>query len=214
MTGLLFPLLTILYLGLLLAAVRRLKRRPTIGGAFLAAFPAALAVDALVIAMGRTIGEGELLLGLSWLRLTLRALAFPIAVIAAFELVRGTELEWAMRRRSRRMLFAACLALAALGIYSVASRASLVAEQFGSLRYKPPGIAGPTIAAILAMTLLITFGMILFRRANTPWMAFAATLLFFGSIFPPSLVGPVTASIAEALFAVSLLITDRSLDEE
>ncbi|MDX2033386.1 MAG: hypothetical protein SF339_22110 [Blastocatellia bacterium] len=209
MVGWLYPFLTIFYFGLLLAGLARMRQRRTIGGAMLTAFLVALAVDALVIAIGLSVGEGAWLLRLNWLRLGLRALAFPLAVAAAFDVVRRTGLDWAARRESGPVLAAIGLGLAALGLFSIASSAGLVAERFaGTLRYKPVGIAGPTLAAILAMTLLITFGMILFRRAGTPWMTLASTLLFFGSVFPPSLVGPITASIAEALFALALLVTE------
>ncbi|MFN0087848.1 MAG: hypothetical protein ACKVX9_20820 [Blastocatellia bacterium] len=205
MTAFLFPSLTILYLALLISVLRRSTGQWTIGRGAFAAFLAVLAADALVISLGQTIGEGDLLLGLNRLRVTLRVFALPCAVIAAFDQVRRAGLEWAAGRGSLRILTAASLGLSALGVYSVLSRRDLVVERFGgTLQYKVPGIAGPTIAAILAMTLLITFGMILFRRAGTPWMAVAATLLFVGSVVPPSLVGPVTGSITEALFAAAL----------
>ena len=211
MGGWLFPFLTILYAGLLAAALGRLRRRPTLSGGLMAAFFAALATDALVIALGETMGEGDALRGWSWVRLFLRAIGFPLAVLAAFECVRRTGLDWAARRGR---FAAGSAALAALGIYPLVASAGLVAERFaGTLRYKPLGIAGPTLAAILAMTLLITFGMILFRRGGPPWPAAAATIMFFGSIFPPSLVGPITASITEAIFAASLLLADIERNE-
>lgn len=133
---------------------------------------AALVYDNGVIALGRPLGEGDLLEGLNAGRFAGHALFTPLLVVVGALLVRA----------GRTLLTAAAAltaALAALGVLTDIVRLRLVPEHYGdTLRYVNDNAAGPPVPAVVAIGVLVAAGAVLWRRGSWPWLLAGAVAMF------------------------------------
>jgi hypothetical protein len=211
MAAIFLSLITLCQVALAAWSVRLLARRRNAGAALLATIVTAMAFGAIVLSTGRWLGEGALLAGLSRARFLLEATLLPLLVIVAFEMVRRADLERARHRAVSLAVQAIAIALAAIGLKPLVSPPSIAPVVFGGiLYYRQAGDAGLRLPVMIAWALVVTFGLILFRRINWPWLALGAIAMFLGDIAPTSLTGPIARSIAQTVFAFCLLLTESA----
>jgi uncharacterized protein (TIGR03382 family) len=130
---------------------------------------AALVYDNAVIAVGRLVGEGEVLEGLNAGRYVGHALFTPLLVVVGA----GLADRW------RRSLTGLAAVLVALGVWTDIVRLRLVPERYAdTLRYVNDNAAGPPVPAVVAMLVLIGVGVVLWRRDAWPWLFAGAAVMF------------------------------------
>lgn len=185
-----------------------------------------LPYDNLIIALGRWIGEGDLLQALNWPRFAAHALITPLWVIAAGSMARLAGLRWA---QPKAVMAAWCVVATALIV--VLDLPKLIALELhpacfaDTLRYAESVSAsqlcastqavipssGPPIAAIVAVVALVGVGAAVWRAARWPWLFAGAGVMFITAAAPTSLVGPGIGSLGEVVLAAALLATAQHL---
>ncbi len=162
---------------------------------------AALGYDNAVIALGRPIGEGDLLEALNAGRYAGHALFTPLLVVVGALLARA----------GRPLLRAAAglaAALVALGVYTDIVRLRLVPEHYAdTLRYVNDNAAGPPVPAVVAILVLIAAGAVLWRRDSWPWLC-AGALVMFGAAAAGFAV-PWLGNLGELVLLGAVVLTIR-----
>jgi hypothetical protein len=212
-------------------AIRRFAARPG-AGTFTLALPIALLVwDNSVVALGSLLGEGPLLLALSWPRFVGHAFLTPIWIVTAFEFARlaskGTAASDAAPpeaasldptprgptgQRNRVWLLAGWLLyalMAALGfVKSVLLLDLAPVRQLDILYYtNVGGFPGPPIPALVMVIVVIVAGALVWKRRGWPWMLAGGLAMFVAAAVPTRLVGFWLSNTGEVLLSAALVAT-------
>ncbi|MDO8964028.1 MAG: hypothetical protein Q7W30_05970 [Coriobacteriia bacterium] len=213
-------MLTAAYIGFALAqsalavwAFVLFARRRSLG-AFTVALPIALLVwDNAIVALGATIGDGPLLVALSWPRFVGHALLTPIWILTAFEYARRAGAVRLGARWTRIAEWALYIAMAVLGFVR-----SVVLLEFkpviqGDLFYytNGGGFPGPPIPALVMVVVLIVAGVSVLRRTGWAWMLAGGVVMFVAAAIPTSVVGFFPSNAGEVALSLALVLTERFL---
>jgi hypothetical protein len=168
---------------------------------------AGLVYDNAVLGLGRWLGEGSLLEGLSWPRFLVHALVTPLLIIVGFGAARSFGLGWAQRRD----LHAAACSLATLlvgwGLLSEVFGLALEPQRdAGVLSYGAASTSAP-VPAIATILVLVAVGAALWKVAGWPWLAVGALVMFVASGLGG--VSPLLTNVGELALAASLVATER-----
>lgn len=217
-----FPLLVLVWLWLALWGVRLVNRGRSLAAQVLIGACLALALDALVIAIGRrSLEDVGWLVALNQARLWLRALVLSLLALAALEMARRGGVTWLQGRGARLGGWLAAGLLAALLILTE-TRGLQPACYGATLRYSLAvpanqvcGSADPTFAhwpaiPFVIALLCLALGVMLWQATRSPWLALGAAVLAVALLLPASL-GPLPVAAAEVLLVASLLATERYL---
>ena len=213
MAAILYPVFTLIH-WLLFRWERRLRHEPTappVRTTLLLAVLMTLVYDALVISVGRLLGEGLLLEALNLPRFMYRALFTPLIMMVTFEYVRRVGAPWAESGRARGAAWAVTLVLiswGALGHWNLDLNPDTYA---GALRYIPAQGVGPSIPVTLTILTAIGFGASLWRASGWPWLALGALIALAGTAAPLEEAGPLLRSGTEVLFAWALVATEKHI---
>jgi len=195
-----------------------------------------LVYDNTVIALGSTIGEGRLLLGLNWIRYLIHALATPLLVMFAWDAAAragrptragrlvddgrsatsrssGAQTSWARRPAWRSFFVLVTLALIAYGVLVDLVPLQLQAETVdGVLSYAPAGGSPFPLPAAVTMGVILAVAIWLWRVPGWPWLALltAVASVLFG--VAPALGVPVVGQAAEVVLIAAILFTERWLE--
>lgn len=214
MAEILYILYTIAHIVLLLWGIRLWQngRKITL---FLILLPIlGLIYDNGVIALGRFMGEGDLLQTLNQGRFLLHALVTPILIAASVALAARAGVAWAKKRLIHALFGVFTVALIAYGLAAF-THYLFAAEWFGStLRYVDTAVAGPPIPSIITIIVIMIIGIFIWQNGRWPWLFVGALIMFIGSAIPPSLVGPIVGSGVEVVLLTSLLATEKRLQSE
>ena len=174
---------------------------------------AGLLYDVFVIAVGRFVGEGNLLKALNSGRFIVHALLTPAMMIFGFGVLRKAGVQWAQSRTTHIVLCVFVTLLIALGAYSdiiqLDLQSRIVAD---TLRYvNEGGIKGPPIPAVLSIIFLIVAGISLWRKTGWQWLTWGAVVMFIaagmgmGDMFYIGNLGEVALGFANLLTARKFL---------
>jgi hypothetical protein len=215
-------MLTAAYIGFALAqlalavwAIALFARRRSLG-AFTVALPIALLVwDNAVVALGATIGDGPLLIALSWPRFIGHALLTPIWILTAFEYARRVG---APRLQGRGSFIAEWVlygAMAALGFLKAVILLKFEPVNQGDLFYytNGGGFPGPPIPALVMVIVVIVAGYVVYRRAGWPWMLVGGIVMFAAAAVPIGLAGFLVSNAGEVALSLALVGTERFLQQ-
>lgn len=172
-----------------------------------------LAYDVSVIALGRFVGEGNLLKALNAGRFIIHALVTPSMMIFGFGVLRKAGVPWAQSRTTHIVVCVFVTLLIALGAYSDIFALDLqLRTVLDTLRYvNEGGIKGPPIPAVLAMIFLIVAGISLWRKTGWKWLAIGGMLMFIaagagmGEMFYIGNLGEVALGLGNVLTARKFL---------
>ncbi|GAB3838640.1 hypothetical protein GCM10027610_042990 [Dactylosporangium cerinum] len=194
MVSVIFAVLAVGVLGVGLAAARLKAWTVTV-------VAGALVYDNGVIALGRPIGEGDLLEGLNAGRFVGHVLFTPLLIVVGAVLARA----------GRRLLTAAAglaAVLVALGVYTDIVRLRLVPERHGdTLRYVNDAAAGPPVPAVVAILVLIGVGVVLWRREGWPWLFTGAVAMFAAAA--AGFAVPWLGNLGELVLLTTVVLTVR-----
>jgi hypothetical protein len=215
-------MLTATYVGFALAqfalaiwAFALFARRRSLG-AFVVALPIALLVwDNSIVALGALLGDGPLLVALSWPRFIGHALFTPIWIITAFEYARRAGAGSLRGRGSRVAEWVLYGSMAVLGFVR-----SVVLLRFepvvqGDLFYytNGGGFPGPPIPALVMVVVLIAAGVLVLRGTGWRWMLIGGIVMFVAAAIPTSIVGFFVSNAGEVALSLALVATERFLQQ-
>ncbi len=207
-----FVLLALAHLALLVWLVRGGRPAMALGGGA-ALVAGALVYDNLVVGLGATIGEGNLLEGLNRPRYTMHVLFTPLMVVVAARLGAVGGVPWAARFAGTGALSPATVLAAVLVAVGGAIDGlwpELVAErEAGVLRYVLPDPT-PPLPSIVTVVVLIAVGVALWRRGGPRWLALGSIVMFVGSAVPPGTL-PVLGNLAEVALIAGVVATVHAL---
>ena len=201
----------------------RLCLRYRTNGLIFASFPLLLVwFDNLVIGVGSTLGEGELLSNMNAVRFIAHFVSLPMGFIAIGAMAREAGFGWA---QPKWVMGAFCLATSFFIAYDLISfsSASLYPACFAdTLRYTTQvsehtactpaakigagSLISPAPAIILTVTVIV-FGVYLWVRIGWQWLALLATgsMAFFAVPMGPT--GGIVANLGEPLFIGAIVAT-------
>ena len=191
-------------------------RRPSLG-AFAVALPIALLVwDNAVVAAGATIGDGPLLIALSWPRFIGHAVLTPVWILTGFEYARRAGAQRLQGRGSVIVQWVLYLAMVALGVVRSVILLRFEPVTQGDLFYytNGGGFPGPPIPALVMVVVVIAAGFVLLRRRGWPWMLVGGITMFIAAAIPVSLAGFLVSNGGEVALSLSLVATERFLQLE
>lgn len=170
---------------------------------------AGLVYDALVIALGRFVGQGSLLSALNLGRFAVHALFTPLLMIFAFGVLRRAGIGWAQGKAAHTAVCIVATLMVLLGVYADLARVDMQPRVvMDTLRYvNEGGMKGPPIASLVTMLFLLVAGAMLWRRAGWPWLLLGSLVMFvaagaaMGNLFFLGSVGEVVLGFANVATA-------------
>ncbi len=195
----------VIHVGLLLLTLRLWRANRHTALLLLALGLAALVYDNLVIGLGWLIGEGAGLQALNLPRFWLHAIVTPLFGVVGLWLARNAAVDWAWSRKAA-ISFGVLLALMiGLGLYNDVLNLRMAPVYSGeTVRYKNAATAGPPLAALTVMMMLIFCGIGIFIR--TRWsMLLISTVAAFGIIAFAASLGLV-ANLGEICMVAGLVL--------
>lgn len=204
----LYTVYTAVHLILLLWGGQIWQRHHTLSTALLMAISFGLFYDNLILLLGTWIGEGPLLLALSWPRFILHQLVLPWMILAAYDQARLTGAGWTKWRWGRATaVFLSILVLLA-GIFTRLLPMTLEpAVMDGVVRYVAHSVSGPPIVSIVSIGLVGVMSISWWRHRQWPWLTLIVLVVFIGEGYPSEAVRRVVGSGLEAVLMGMLYFT-------
>lgn len=171
-----------------------------------AAVLAGLVYDNVVLGLGRWLGEGGLLEGLTWPRFVVHALATPLLVIVGFGAARSFGLRWAGRRDLHAVACSLATLLVVWGLVTEVVGLDLRAEWDGGVLGYGAATSSVPVPAIATILALLGVGAVLWRTCGWPWLAIGAGAMFVASGLGG--VSPLLTNVGELALAAALVATE------
>lgn len=170
--------------------------------------------DSFAVATGRFIGEGPIMLGVTYLRYAWHWGTLPLLIIVAGILLRRAGFLFAQNKIVMGLFCALAVFFIVYDfryIFIVDFYPACFAE---TLRYVTkvsetqacsPDMAGVGMsvspaAAILTNLILMAVGIAIWVRHKWPWLAIGCMIMFAAAAVPQSLVGPIVGNMGEPIF--------------
>jgi hypothetical protein len=167
-----------------------------------------LIYDNLIIAIGRFIGEGNVLESLNYMRFLLHALFTPTLILFAFGICIGTGLSWA-----KRIFWKVLASLLTLGLILYELFTSVINLELepnwnnGVLTYTSASHSGSPIMVIIVTIVLGTVGYILAKKFHFYWLLIGTIVMISGGLLTIWIKQESIMNILELLLIVTLLVT-------
>lgn len=210
-------MLTILYLmcaicSLILgvAGLRRLITAPTFTLALILPTIVAHPYDSLIIAFGHFIGEGPLLVALTWPRFVLHVVVLPALVVALALLARGARVRWASYPAALFIAVLLAFITLAAGIFGELWGLNLAPYHLGDvLLYNHAHLSGPPPGAVMLLVASLVYGGAIQMRAGWPWIILAALYTILVQAIPDMGLRSALVNTGEVFLLASLLFGTR-----
>lgn len=191
------------YIGLLIWGLKSQKTWNMMSLVFLVIL--GLIYDNGIIALGRFIGEGTLLEGLSIPRFWIHALLTPLLVLFSWGALNRAGVKWVKKRAILAGAILYTLLLIVIEIMLETSNSDLkIIKEYGALRYVSAAPAsGPPIMVLLLIVVLIFAAVLVWKNAAWKWMLIGSVVMIIGSAVPI----PLESSAATNAFELFLLFT-------
>jgi hypothetical protein len=219
---LLFSVYAVAHAILMAWGLRLWRRDHAPGAPIIVMIAAGLIYDNFMIAIGATIGAGDLLAALSWPRFALHAICTPFTIIAVWQFANAAEFAWARDRRAWAVVWVFVAAMIALGVQT-----GLIGLQIhpacyqGILRYSSAvseaqlcfaGQAtaaghGPPIPSISTGVFALGIGVVLWRGRGWPWLFVGALIMMGAAAVPTSQFGLGASNGGEVLLLTAYAAT-------
>ncbi|MBP7694627.1 MAG: hypothetical protein KA764_22080 [Anaerolineales bacterium] len=207
----LYSLYALLNFSLLVWAVRLWRPARPAGTGFLALVLFGLFYDNALVAAGRFVPAGDLLLVFSYPRFALHQLVLPWIIVSAFELARQAGLTWTHGARAARLAWAGAAVVMVIGVATRLVPLRLEPEVVDGLtRYVARGVSGPPLVSVLSIGFVGFVGLSLWRAGRGPWIALIVLGVFIGEGLPiPAVRLVLGAGLEIGLMAALLALTAR-----
>lgn len=210
----LFSLLTAAYVGLVVWAFSRQRSWTLMAFVYLVLF--GLVYDNGMIAIGKFIGEGELLENLNAMRFWIHALFTPALVLFSLGALRGAGVKWAKKQWALIAGIALFVLLIAIEIWQVTWGTELEpVSEYGVLKYSAiEDISGPPWMILLVSAVLLAAGAIVWKKAGWPWMFVGSVIMGIGSSVTLAVESEAVTNIFELILLASLVWTKVHLEKK
>lgn len=208
MDAILYGIIAVVYIGLIIWLLQRAEPR-FVWSNVLYVILIALAYDSAVMFIGNSIGEGETLYYMNYMRIVLQALVTPLLVIFALAILREANVEWA--QRNYVFLLAVLYTLVLMSIEMILSVRELelyVVNDYGVLRYEDPSIQIPVMLLFVTVALLIC-SISMWLKYKWLWFFAGVVGITILNIVPLPAMSDVWFNVAELLLIVTLFMTKR-----
>ncbi|WP_150239623.1 hypothetical protein [Nocardiopsis quinghaiensis] len=207
MTSLVFAVFSVVHLCLTVWLVRLALVRHSTHTWLVAAVAAGLVYDNAIVALGSSLGAGDLLFALNLPRFVVHALVTPLLVVFAVGAARDLGLAWARSRAVHAGFSVLAAALVAYGVVADLVGLTLVPGREGdALRYSA---AEPTVPvpSVVTIVVLLLVGVALLVRARSGWMLLGAAIMTVVSAVPDAPL--VVGNLGEVALIAGLALTAR-----
>jgi hypothetical protein len=214
----LFPVLAIANLLAILLLFPLWKKTRSLSCLLLMIVSVGLVYDPTMIALGKAIGQGDLLRGLNLGRYVAHGLLLPLNFMIAMDIMRKADIRWVTP-----WLMKACWGLSALfsifGLLGAFSVALVPTDLLGVLRYAIDRAASPgwstlstIIPSMLGMIMFLVAGVLVWRRGKTPWVFVGGLAMgIFGAMQGPYAF--MTSAVGETILIFSILAYEKYMQK-
>ena len=216
MDSIIFIGFTIAYIGLFVWGIALAQKHGWRNTANLLLFVIfGLIYDNAILGLGRLIGEGELLEGLSYGRLLLHALFTPLLVVFSWNTVFRAGYEWA---KKKWLFFGIWLVYIALVIVELATEVAGLELQanseFGALSYSNASEGGgPPVMIIVVTLFLVAASILVWIKQKWPWFFVGTLLMGIGSAVKIPVESDAAVNAFELMLLTSLMVTKYAQDK-
>lgn len=221
MATLVFCLYSLAHFSTVVFAVRILRRYSAPGAAIIALLSLGLIYDNGIIALGSSIGIGATLETLSWPRFILHALVTPLMIVAVVQIAVAGGVRWLDSRTAWTGVWLLTAAMIGYGGYELTLLELQPACFSGITRYTSSASPaqfcfegqqslaglGPPIPSILAVFLIIGFGVSLWRRKRWPWFGLGGLQMLLAAAVPFSQFGLIPGNGGEVILQFAFVAT-------
>ena len=221
MATLVFCLYSLAHFSTVVFAVRILRRYSAPGAAIIALLSLGLIYDNGIIALGSSIGIGATLETLSWPRFILHALVTPLMIVAVIQIAVAGGVRWLDSRTAWPGVWLLTAAMIGYGGYELTLLELQPACFSGITRYTSSASPaqfcfegqqslaglGPPIPSILAVFLIIGFGVSLWRRKRWPWFGLGGLQMLLAAAVPFSQFGLIPGNGGEVILQFAFVAT-------
>ncbi|MED5800568.1 hypothetical protein VX037_05950 [Gordonia sp. Z-3] len=184
----------------------RLTSRVGAVAILLGAISLGLAYDNIAVAVGRLVGYGDTLSAINLPRFWIHAIAVPLLIVAAGNLVGRLGVEQARTRNVTLGGWALVVMLMVIGFVEDVVRLDLEPEDAGdALRYVNAGFDGPPLPAIITVLAILVLGVMAFRYAGFPWLFVGALVMLIAAPIGSMLLW--VGNLGELVLMLSMLVT-------
>jgi len=183
---------------------------------------AGLIYDNLMIAVGATIGAGDLLIALSWPRFALHAICTPFTMIAVWQFANAADFSWAQDRRGWAVIWIFVISMVALGMSTgligleihpacyqgILRYSSAVSETHLCFTGQMTVVGhGPPIPSIATGVFAMGVGIALWWGRGWPWLLAGALTMMAAAAVPTSQFGLGASNGGEVILLLSYAAT-------
>ena len=190
-------------------AIRLFLKDRTPGNFMLILPIAAVVWDNSVVALGSAIGDGPLLVGLSWPRFIGHALFTPAWIMAGVGFAQRCGSRWASTRIvsiGQWVLYAICVVLGFLR--SVVYLVMEPSTEGGLFYYRNAGsFPGPPFGSVIMLIVVIICAVEVLRLTKSPWMLLGSLYMLATVFIPTEIAGFAFSNSGEVIMAASLVVT-------
>ncbi|MCX2963370.1 hypothetical protein [Gordonia aquimaris] len=184
----------------------RLTSRVGAVAILLGAISLGLAYDNIAVAVGRLVGYGDTLSAINLPRFWIHAIAVPLLIVVAGNLVGRLGVEQARTRNVTLGGWALVVMLMVIGFVEDVVRLDLEPEDAGdALRYVNAGFDGPPLPAIITVLAILVLGVMAFRYAGFPWLFVGALVMLIAAPIGTMLLW--VGNLGELVLMLSMLVT-------
>ena len=212
MDSIIFSLFAITYVILLFWGLRTYRRWTLSSVIFFVV--AALIYDNAIYVLGTFIGEGAFLKTLNLLRFWFHALFTPTLILFSITSMGEAKIKWA--QQSWVLLIGVLYTIAAMIIEYTTELNGLVlqaSEEYGALSYSSAEEAsGPPIMILMVLMGLLIAGIMLWWKANWPWIFIGTVIMTIGSAVSFDIGSNAITNAFELILLFTLVWTKKQLD--
>lgn len=173
-----------------------------------------LVYDNAVLALGRFIGEGNVLEGLSYPRFYMHALFTPLLVLFSLSTLKRAGIQWAFKQWTGAIFYLITLSLIFYELFIEVRGLSLSANwEHGVLSYSnAEASSGVPLMVVMVSIVLIISSLFVWRKQKWIWFFVATIIMFLGNAFPISLPSAAITNAFELILIVGLFFTKKFQD--
>lgn len=174
-----------------------------------------LVYDNAILALGKFIGEGNLLERLSYPRFYMHAFFTPLLVLFSLSALKRAAIQWAFTQRVQAVFYLITLSLILYELLAEINGLSLSANwNYGVLSYSnADASSGAPLMVLMVSIVLLISSLFIWRKQKWGWFFAATVIMFVGNAFPISLPSAAIANAFELILIVGLFLTKRFQDK-
>lgn len=173
-----------------------------------------LVYDNLILALGRFIGEGNLLENLSYPRFYMHAFFTPLLVLFSLSTLKRSGVQWAFKKSIGMVFYLITLCLMLYELIVEVRGLELTSNwQYGGLSYSnAEAISGVPVMVLIVSIVLIISSIFVWRKQGWIWFFIGTGIMFLGNAFPLSVPSAALTNAFELILILALFFTKKFQD--